>query len=209
MGIKKVAMFCGFALVTAGLAAQGVDGVSGASAVQQRSVKAKGEAVVFKGTETHTCGKLPKVGKAAPDFAATDADLQDVSLYDYKGKKIILNIFPSIDTPTCAASVRQFNAEASSLDNTVVLCLSMDLPFAQKRFCAAEGLERVKTLSLFRSPDFAKGYGLQLADGPMQGLTARAVIVIDEKGIVRYTELVGNIAQEPDYKAALDALGKI
>lgn len=164
-----------------------------------------GETVVCRGQEAHTSGPMVKVGQQAPDFRATNADLQDVSLSSFKGKRIILNIFPSLDTPTCALSVRQFNARASELENTVVLCLSMDLPFAQSRFCSVEGLNNVVPLSVFRSHDFLKEYGLQLADGPLRGLMARAVIVIDETGKVRYTQLVSNISNEPDYDAALQA----
>lgn len=164
-----------------------------------------GETVVCRGQEAHTSGPMVKVGQQAPDFRATNADLQDVSLSSFKGKRIILNIFPSLDTPTCALSVRQFNARASELENTVVLCLSMDLPFAQSRFCSTEGLNNVVPLSVFRSHDFLKEYGLQLADGPLKGLMARAVIVIDETGKVRYTQLVSNISNEPDYDAALQA----
>lgn len=164
-----------------------------------------GETVVCRGQEAHTSGPMVKVGQQAPDFRATNADLQDVSLSSFKGKRVILNIFPSLDTPTCALSVRQFNARASELENTVVLCLSMDLPFAQSRFCSTEGLNNVVPLSVFRSHDFLKEYGLQLADGPLKGLMARAVIVIDETGKVCYTQLVSNISNEPDYDAALRA----
>lgn len=168
-----------------------------------------GETVVCRGQEAHTSGPMVKVGQQAPDFRATNADLQDVSLSSFKGKRIILNIFPSLDTPTCALSVRQFNARASELENTVVLCLSMDLPFAQSRFCSTEGLNNVVPLSVFRSHDFLKEYGLQLADGPLKGLMARAVIVIDETGKVRYTQLVSNISNEPDYDAALQAVNDL
>lgn len=165
----------------------------------------KEETVICRGQEAHTSGPMVKVGEQAPDFRATNADLQDVSLSSFKGKRIILNIFPSLNTPTCALSVRQFNARASELENTVVLCLSMDLPFAQSRFCSTEGLNNVVPLSVFRSHDFLKEYGLQLADGPLKGLMARAVIVIDETGKVCYTQLVSNISNEPDYDAALRA----
>ncbi len=169
----------------------------------------KEETVICRGQEAHTSGPMVKVGEQAPDFRATNADLQDVSLSSFKGKRIILNIFPSLDTPTCALSVRQFNARASELENTVVLCLSMDLPFAQSRFCSTEGLNNVVPLSVFRSHDFLKEYGLQLADGPLKGLMARAVIVIDETGKVRYTQLVSNISNEPDYDAALQAVNDL
>lgn len=169
----------------------------------------KEETVICRGQEAHTSGPMVKVGQQAPDFRATNAELQDVSLSSFKGKRIILNIFPSLDTPTCALSVRQFNARASELENTVVLCLSMDLPFAQSRFCSTEGLNNVVPLSVFRSHDFLKEYGLQLADGPLKGLMARAVIVIDETGKVRYTQLVSNISNEPDYDAALQAVNDL
>ena len=166
----------------------------------------KREIVICRGYEAHTCGPMVKVGQEAPDFRAVNAALEDVSLSSYRGKRVILNIFPSLDTPTCALSVRQFNARASELENTVVLCLSMDLPFAQSRFCTTEGLENVVPLSLFRSRDFVEGYGLRLADGLLEGLMARAVIVIGEEGKVRYTQLVKVISDEPDYEAALGAL---
>lgn len=169
----------------------------------------KEETVICRGQEAHTSGPMVKVGEQAPDFRATNAELQDVSLSSFKGKRVILNIFPSLDTPTCALSVRQFNARASELENTVVLCLSMDLPFAQSRFCSTEGLNNVVPLSVFRSHDFLKEYGLQLADGPLKGLMARAVIVIDETGKVRYTQLVSNISNEPDYDAALQAVNDL
>lgn len=168
-----------------------------------------GETVICRGQEAHTSGPMVKVGQQAPDFRATNADLQDVSLSSFKGKRVILNIFPSLDTPTCALSVRQFNARASELENTVVLCLSMDLPFAQSRFCSVEGLNNVVPLSLFRSQDFLQGYGIQLADGPLRGLMARAVVVIDENGKVCYTQLVSNISNEPDYDTALQAVNDL
>lgn len=166
----------------------------------------RGEVVICRGAEAYTCGQMVKVGQEAPDFHAVNAALEEVSLSSYRGKRIILNIFPSLDTPTCALSVRQFNARASKLENTVVLCLSMDLPFAQSRFCTTEGLDNVVPLSLFRSHDFVEGYGLCLVDGPLEGLMARAVIVVDEAGKVRYTQLVKVISDEPDYEAALNAL---
>ena len=166
----------------------------------------KREIVICRGFEAHTCGPMVEVGQEAPDFRAVNAALEEVGLSSYRGKRVILNIFPSLDTPTCAMSVRQFNARASELENTVVLCLSMDLPFAQSRFCTTEGLENVVPLSLFRSYDFVEGYGLRLADGPLEGLMARAVVVIGENGKVRYTQLVKVISDEPDYEAALKAL---
>lgn len=165
-----------------------------------------GEKVICRGFEAHISGPMVKVGQSAPDFKAVNADLKEVCLSDFKGKRVILNVFPSLDTPTCGLSVRQFNTKASELDNVVVLCLSMDLPFAQSRFCTTEGLHNVVPLSVFRSQDFMKGYGLRLADGPLEGLMARAVIVVDENGKVVYTQLVDEISKEPDYDAALNAV---
>lgn len=196
MNIKKLFLYMG-AILTLSLVTMCVTTVNDNAG--------KEETVICRGQEAHTSGPMVKVGQQAPNFRATNADLQDVSLSSFKGKRIILNIFPSLDTPTCALSVRQFNARASELENTVVLCLSMDLPFAQSRFCSTEGLNNVVPLSVFRSHDFLKEYGLQLADGPLKGLMARAVIVIDETGKVRYTQLVSNISNEPDYDAALRA----
>ncbi|NCN09650.1 MAG: thiol peroxidase [Leptospira sp.] len=161
----------------------------------------------LKGNSIHTVADLPKVGSAAPSLKLTKSDLSDVSLENYKGKKKILNVFPSIDTPVCATSVRKFNEKASSLPNAVVLCISADLPFAQKRFCGAEGIANVETLSDFRNESFGKSYGLELADGPMAGLLARAVLVLDENDKVLYTELVDDIIHEPNYDAALSSLG--
>lgn len=166
----------------------------------------KSETVICRGIKAHTSGPMIQVGQEAPDFNAVNAKMEDISLSDFRGKKVILNIFPSLDTPTCALSVRHFNAMAAGLENTVVLCLSMDLPFAQSRFCATEGLENVVPLSVFRSHDFITHYGLQLTDGPLEGLMARAVIVVDENGKVSYTQLVKNISHEPDYEAALKAV---
>ena len=160
----------------------------------------------LKGNPIHTSGDLPAVGADAPDCTLVGADLSDVKLGDYKDKKVVLNIFPSIDTGVCAASVRRFNEEASGLDNTVVVCVSMDLPFALGRFCAAEGLENVVTASDFRNREFAKKYGVLITDGPMEGLCARSVVVVGEDGNVIYTELCPEITEEPDYKAALAAL---
>jgi thiol peroxidase len=162
--------------------------------------------VTFKGTPVHTSGELPKVGQKAPDFKLTPGDLKDVSLADYKGKKKILNIVPSLDTPTCATSTRKFNESAGKLANSVVLVVSADLPFAAKRFCTTEGLQNVVPLSLMRSKAFAKDYGILLQDGPLAGLCARAVVVIDEDDTVKYTQLVPEIGQEPDYDKALAAV---
>jgi thioredoxin-dependent peroxiredoxin len=161
--------------------------------------------VTLGGNPVHTVGELPEVGDTAPSFTLTGADLSDITPDTFAGKKVVLNIFPSIDTPTCAASVRHFNASASDRDDTIVLCVSQDLPFAQSRFCGAEGLSNVKTASAFRS-DFGDAYGVTLAEGKLAGLFARAVVVLGENGNVTYTQLVPEIGQEPDYDAALKAL---
>ena len=163
--------------------------------------------ITLRGKEIHTSGELPKPGSESTGFRLVDAGLKDVTLHDYAGKRKVLNIFPSIDTPTCATSVRKFNEKAAKLSNTVVLCISADLPFAQKRFCGAEGIENVVTLSLMRGHNFAKDYGVLIEDGPMAGLTARAVVVLDTDNKVLHSELVGEIAHEPDYEAALKVLG--
>ena len=160
----------------------------------------------FKGDPVHTRAELPPVGGPAPAFALTGTDLSDVSLDTYKGKRLVLNIFPSVDTGVCAASVRRFNELASGLDNTAVLCVSADLPFALGRFCGAEGIENVESASVFRSPEFGQEYGVLMTDGPLAGLLARCVVVVDETGKVTYTELVPEITQEPDYDAAVAAL---
>lgn len=158
------------------------------------------------GNAIHSAGELPSVGSKAPDFKLTAGDLSEKSFQDFEGKKIILNIFPSIDTGTCAASVRRFNQEASQLDDTVVLCISRDLPFAQQRFCGAEGLENVVTLSEFRDTSFSDAYQLRITDGPLAGLMSRAVVIIDQQGKVIYTEQVKEIVDEPNYEAALNSL---
>jgi len=162
--------------------------------------------ITLKKNPIHTCGALPSVGAPAPDFLLTKTDLADIALQDFAGKRVVLNIFPSIDTPVCAMSVRRFNAEAARLKNTAVLCVSDDLPFAHSRFCAAEGLENVIAVSELRKRKFGEDYGVRIVDGPLAGLLARAVVIIDEKGKVIYTELVREIAQEPDYSAALKCL---
>ncbi|HHC79740.1 MAG TPA: thiol peroxidase [Flavobacteriia bacterium] len=162
--------------------------------------------ITLKGNPIHTSGELPSIGSQAPDFTLVKDDLSKSSLSDYKGSKVVLNIFPSIDTGTCAASVRQFNKEAAELEDTKVLCISRDLPFAQARFCGAEGIENVINLSDFATADFAKDYGLLITDGPLANLCSRAVVVLDENGKVIYTEQVGEIVDEPNYKAALEAL---
>lgn len=160
----------------------------------------------FQGNPVSTSGNLPAVGSQAPDFKLVKGDLSEVSLSSLKGKKVVLNIFPSIDTGVCAASVRRFNKEASSLANTVVLCISRDLPFASGRFCSAEGLKDVVTASEYRNQDFSKAYGVLITDSAFAGLHARAVVVVDEKGVVKHTELVPEITQEPNYANALKAL---
>jgi thiol peroxidase len=154
----------------------------------------------------HTNGDVPAVGKAAPDFTLTNNKLEDVSLKDLRGHSVVLNIFPSIDTSTCAESVREFNRRAAALSRTFVLCIAKDLPYAMRRFCAAEGIERIITLSDFRSKEFGNDYHVEMTDGPMRGLFARVVIVIDEFGDVKHTEVVPIIGQEPDYDAALKAI---
>jgi thiol peroxidase len=161
--------------------------------------------VTLKGNPIHTNGDLPAAGAAAPDFKLTGVDLKDVSLADYKGKKKILNIVPSLDTAVCATSTRKFNESGGKLANTVVLVISADLPFAMKRFCTTEGLANVVSLSMIRGKGFAKDYGVLLQDGPLAGLSARAVVVVDENDKVVYRELVPEIGQEPNYDAALAA----
>ena len=164
--------------------------------------------ILLKGNPIETSGELPALNSTAPDFTLTKTDLSDVSLADFSGKRIILNIFPSIDTNVCAASARRFNEELNKLDNTVVLCISADLPFAHNRFCEAEGLKNIIPLSVFRAANFGKDYGVTIKTGPLAGLLSRAIVVIDEKGKVIYTEQVPEIAQEPDYAAALNAVTK-
>jgi len=161
--------------------------------------------VTLRGNPVHTVGDLPAVGSPAPAFNLTGSSLGDVGSGDYSGRSVVLNIFPSIDTPTCATSVRTFNERAGERDGVTVLCVSNDLPFAQGRFCGAEGIENVATASAFRST-FGADYGVTITDGPLAGLLARSVVVIDGDGNVTYTELVGEIADEPDYDAALSAL---
>lgn len=162
--------------------------------------------ITLKGNEIHTSGQLPAVGSAAPDFSLVKSDLSVASLGDYKGQKLILNIFPSIDTGTCATSVRKFNEEAAKLENTKVLCISRDLPFAHGRFCGAEGIENVETLSDFVDGSFGKAYGLDIIDGPLKGLDSRCIVVLDENHSVKYTEQVAETVDEPNYESALAAL---
>jgi thiol peroxidase len=159
-----------------------------------------------RGEIVETSGELPEVGTAAPDFILRRADLSPVALSDYAGSRLVLNIFPSIDTPTCAKSVRQFNERAGSMANTKVLCVSADLPFALSRFCGAEGIANVETASAYRAPEFGQDYGVYMAEGRLGGLLARAIVVVDELGKVIHRELVPEIAQEPDYEAVMGAL---
>ncbi|MCK1786265.1 thiol peroxidase [Pseudomonas sp. TNT11] len=162
--------------------------------------------VTLRGNPVQVEGELPQTGSKAPDFTLTAGDLSEVTLATFAGKRKVLNIFPSVDTPTCATSVRTFNAQANNVSNTVVLCISSDLPFAQKRFCGTEGLDNVLSLSDFRNADFAVDYGVSIADGPLRALTARAVVVLDENDNVLHSELVPEIGQEPNYEAALAVL---
>ena len=161
--------------------------------------------ITLRGNPIHTNGELPAAGSKAPEFSLVKTDLSALNSSDLKGKRVVLNIFPSIDTPVCQTSTREFNAKAGDLENTVVVCASMDLPFALNRFCGAEGLDKVVPASAFRS-EFAGDYGVKLTDGPLQGLSARAVVVLDENGTVKYSQLVGEIAEEPEYAAALKSL---
>ena len=159
----------------------------------------------FQGSPVNTVGTLPEIGSSAPDFTLVKRDLSETSLADYAGKKLVLSIFPSIDTGVCAASVRVFNSKAAKLENTAVLCISVDLPFAHDRFCGAEGIDSVENASAFRS-DFGDAYGIKIADSALAGLLGRAIVVIDESGKVIYIELVPEITNEPNYDAALAAL---
>ena len=159
-----------------------------------------------RGELVDTSGELPEIGSRAPDFSLRKADLSPVSLADYTGKRLVLNIFPSIDTPTCAKSVRRFNEQAAAMPNTRVLCVSADLPFALKRFCGAEGIDNLDTASVYRAPGFGLDYGVYMAEGRLGGLLARAIVLVDESGTVVYRELVPEIAQEPDYDAIMESL---
>lgn len=164
------------------------------------------ETVYFKGEKCHTSGLFPKVGSKAPYFILTSSDFNDVELSDFKDKCVVLNIFPSLDTDVCAMSVRRFNEMASLLDDVVVLCVSMDLPFAAKRFCVTEGIEDVMTMSAFRSPAFGRKYGVELVDGMLAGLLARGVVVIDDNRRVIYSQFVDEITCEPDYEKCYEAI---
>jgi thioredoxin-dependent peroxiredoxin len=162
--------------------------------------------ITFKGSPVTTAANLPATGTQAPEFTLTGGDLSEVKLSEFAGQSVVLNIFPSIDTDVCAASVRRFNQAAGGLADTKVLCISADLPFASGRFCGAEGLDNVITLSTFRSPEFGKAYGTLITDGPLKALQSRAVVIIDKVGKVIYTEQVAEITEEPNYEAALKAL---
>ena len=162
--------------------------------------------ITLQGNAINTIGELPAVGSTIKDFELVKNDLSKVSLKDFAGSKLVLNIFPSLDTGTCAASVRNFNTEAANLENTKVLCISRDLPFAQGRFCGAEGIENAITLSDFNTGKFGKDYGLEIANGPLEGVHSRVVVVADEKGKILYTEQVLEIVDEPNYEAALSVL---
>lgn len=163
------------------------------------------QTVTLKGNPVNLFGKMPQIGTEAPFFELVKGDLSEVTINDFKGKNLILNVFPSIDTPVCAMSVRKFNEAADKLPETYVLGISHDLPFALQRYCAAEGLESIIPLSAFRAPDFGKDYGLLMTSGPLQGLLARAVIGIDQDGKIVYTQLVPDIGSEPDYEKVLAA----
>jgi thiol peroxidase len=165
--------------------------------------------ITLKGSSIETIGNLPEVDTKAPTFRLTRSDLSDAALEDFAGKTIVLNIFPSIDTDVCATSVRRFNEEAAKLKDTVVLCISADLPFAHQRFCETQGLNDVIPLSVFRSADFGKDYGVTITSGPLTGLLSRAVVIIDKNGKVVYTQQVPEIVEEPDYDAALQPLKKL
>ncbi|KAF0225367.1 MAG: putative thiol [Rhodospirillaceae bacterium] len=163
--------------------------------------------ITLKGNPVTTSGELPAIGAKAPDFRLTRTDLSDFALADLAGKTVVVSVFPSVDTPTCATSVRKFNAEAAKLADTVIICASADLPFAHKRFCGAEGLDNVVSASDFRHKDFGGAYGLTITSGPLAGLLARAVLVIGADGVVKHAQLVAEIADEPDYAAAMAVLG--
>jgi thioredoxin-dependent peroxiredoxin len=162
--------------------------------------------ITLHGAPIHTVGDLPEIGTKAPEFILTKKDLSDIKLSDFRGYKVLLNIFPSIDTATCAMSVRRFNAEAANLGDTRVLCISRDLPFAHARFCGAEGIDHVESLSILRDLKFGQDYGTAIKDGLMAGLMARVVMILDKEGIVRYTQVVPEIVNEPDYEDALKFL---
>jgi len=162
--------------------------------------------ITLNGEPLHTCGELPHVGFATPPFTVTRTDLRETTSVDLEGKRVLLSMFPSLDTPTCAESVRKFNALTTDLTDTILLCVSMDLPFAQERFCGSKNLERATPASTFRHPEFGAAFGLTLIDGPMRGLLARAVVALDENGTIIHTELVPELTREPDYELAVHAI---
>jgi len=162
--------------------------------------------ITLKGNAINTISQLPKAGEVAPEFKLISTDLSEKTLADFKGKRVVLNIFPSLDTPTCAMSVRKFNEEVSKLENTVVLCISKDLPFAHGRFCSTEGIENVVSLSEFKDDSFGTAYGVKIVDGPLAGLFSRAVVILDEEGKVTYNEQVPEIVDEPNYEAAINSM---
>ncbi len=165
--------------------------------------------ITLHGNEIHTNGNLPNIGSAAPDFTLVNKDLENVSLSTFPGKRKILNIVPSLDTPVCAISAKKFNDYAKEHEDTAILVISADLPFAMSRFCVSENLEQLTPLSIMRSQEFSKEYGVLIEDGPLAGITARAIVVMDQNNVVVHTELIGEIANEPDYKAAIQALGRV
>lgn len=167
------------------------------------------QTVYFKGTPCHLYGTVPAVGEKAPCYNLTTKDLADITCMDFAGKRVVLNVFPSLDTPVCAASVRRFNEEAGKMKDVVVICVSMDLPFAQQRFCAANDIQNVVVTSAFRSPLFGQKFGLQIVDGPLAGLLSRAVLILDEDRNVVYADLVEEITNEPNYAGALDILKNV
>lgn len=164
--------------------------------------------IKLKGSSIHTIGNLPPLGSQAPDFTVTKTDLSEIRLKNYRGKKIVLNIFPSLDTQTCASAMLKFNEIAKTLDNVLILCVSADLPFAQNRFCNEEHLQNVQPVSVFRHPAFGKDYGVTIIDGPLAGLLSRAIIILDEHGRVIYTQQVAELTEEPNYDAITQALNK-
>ena len=195
-----------FLLISGALFALGCASPNAEKTINNTDMENKnGTTVTLHGDPVHTVGTLPEVGTDIKDFTLTDVNLQEKSLDDFKGKYIVMNIFPSINTGVCAKSVRKFNEDAAKLDNTTVLCISKDLPFAQKEFCGAEGIENVVMLSDFRN-DFGQNYGVQIVDGPMKGLLSRAVIVVNPEGKIIYEEQVPEIGQEPDYEGAINAI---
>ncbi|HXS55295.1 MAG TPA: thiol peroxidase [Hanamia sp.] len=204
--VKLMSIMLFSILISVGCKAQNNEPAKSIQSTNKKTnMENKGTAITLGGNPIHTVGKLPAVGTEIKNFVLTGVDLQEKTLSDFKGKYIVMNIFPSVNTGVCAKSVRQFNEDAAGLENTVVLCISKDLPFAQKAFCGAEGIENVVMLSDFRN-DFGHTYGVQMADGPMRGLLSRAVIVVNPEGKVIYEQQVPEIGQEPDYDSAIAAI---